>query len=271
MNCNRNKDSLALYVGGDLPTGEADKMSAHLQVCAECRRYCESLANNQLLMRTLRPEPVSTAALAEMREELFSRLETVQKRPGFWIRIERALMLETRRPRLAVAGVALAVIVSATLFAQLRHVTASPDDAAAVFESNDTLRLPESYRDWVFVGSVTELPHAGKRSQSVYMSPVAYREYKSTGTFPEGTVMVLESAKQAPEGIQVSLEASVKDRRFSQGWGYFRFEGAGGRLAARAQALPESAGCVACHRDRGAADHVFTQFYPILRSASGVL
>ena len=122
---------------------------------------------------------------------------------------------------------------------------------AAVFESNDTLRLPEIYRDWVFVGSVTELPHAGKLSQSVYMSPVAYREYKRTGTFPEGTVMVLESAKQAPEGIQVSLEASVKDRRFSEGWGYFRFEGAGGRLADRAQALPESAGCVACHRDRG--------------------
>ena len=33
------------------------------------------------------------------------------------------------------------------------------------------------------------------------MSPVAYREYKQTGKFPEGTVMVLESAKQAPEGI----------------------------------------------------------------------
>ena len=140
---------------------------------------------------------------------------------------------------------------------------------AAVFENSDTLRFPEEYRNWIFVGTSTQLSHSvsaaakagGEAAQNVYINPGAYREYRRTGVFPEGTVMVLESAKEA-----LALTASVKDRRFNDGWGYFRLSDDDGRVTAKAQVLPESAGCLGCHRDRAATDHVFTQFYPVLRS-----
>jgi hypothetical protein len=95
-------------------------------------------------------------------------------------------------------------------------------------------------------------------------------------------VLVLESARQVAKnesGLEgsygkefVGLEASVKDSsRFEGGWGFFDFTDSQGGLTERAQPTPDSAGCVACHRDRAATDHVFTQFYPVLRSAAGVL
>jgi len=97
------------------------------------------------------------------------------------------------------------------------------------------------------------------------VNPEGYREYTRTGRFPEGTVLVLES--------EATVAASVKDHRFADGWGYFQF-GNGPQThqaTLEAAALPATAGCVACHRAQGARDHVFTQFYPVLRAALGVL
>jgi len=71
----------------------------------------------------------------------------------------------------------------------------------------------------------------------------------------------------APHRRSAVLLASVKDSvRFDGGWGFFDFTGADGRVAATADAQPESSGCRTCHRRDGATDHVFTQFYPGLRS-----
>jgi hypothetical protein len=241
MNCNRAKETLPLYAGGDLSPAEADKIGAHLQQCASCRESYEGLAKQQTLLRSLRQTSVTPAALASMRQGLFPRLAA--QRLGWWLRLERLLFGEGRRPRLAFAGAAIAVIVSATFFAQLWQVTANP--AVAVFEDSDTLRLPADYRDWIALGTASTGPHSGK----IYVNPAAYHEYERRGKFPEGTVMVLESNHKNDAAI--TLEASVKDRRFNEGWGYFRFDGTAEGLAKKTRALPESAGCLACHRDRG--------------------
>src|SRR4030095_9741507 len=161
----------------------------------------------------------------------------------WWVRLERFLLIEARRPRLAFAGAAIAVIISATFFAQLWQVTANP--TVAVFRGRDTLRLPADYRKWIVLGTASTGPHVG----NIYVSPAAYHEYERVGKFPEGTVMVLESKAARNSGI--ALEASVKDRRFNEGWGYFRFDATAEGLAKKTRALPESAGCLACHRDRG--------------------
>jgi hypothetical protein len=240
MNCNRAKETLPLYAGGDLSAAEADKISAHLQQCAGCRQLYEGLASQQTLLRSLRQTTVTPAALASMRQGLFPRLAAEPL--GWWVRLERLLLIEARRPRLAFAGAAIAVIVSATLFAQLWQVTANP--AVAVFEGPDTLRLPD-YRKWTVLGTASTGPHAG----NIYVSSAAYQEYRRRGKFPEGTVMVLES--KAASNIGIALEASVKDRRFNEGWGYFRFDTTAEGFAKKTRALPESAGCLACHRDRG--------------------
>jgi len=102
---------------------------------------------------------------------------------------------------------------------------------------------PDVYREWVFVGTpVTpndlndgEAPFP--EFHNVYINPSAWRKWKKSGTFPEGTVMVKEltsvGAKKATsgngyfEGEFTGLEMSVKDSKpipgRGQGWGYFSF------------------------------------------------
>lgn len=279
MNCGHSRKLLAWYVGGDLPADKGDDLRLHLEHCRECRECYLRLDGNQNLLRSLRQEVVTAAALAEMRRSLFSRIEDARGNLGWRVRFERVLFGELRRPRYAVLCFALLAIISATVFAQLRHVSASPDSAIATLEESDTLRLSESFREWVLIGTSTQFSHSGKGRvpQNVYMHPEAYRSYQKTRRFPEGTVLVLEAPGAGGNDRDAGvLVASVKNDRRPGGWAYFQFENGGEQKTDdpktnAAQPLPETAGCLACHRERGATDHVFTQFYPVLRSASGVL
>ena len=94
--------------------------------------------------------------------------------------------------------------------------------------------------------------------------------------------MVLEMASAETKqdaGLQgsyekdfIALEASVKDSgRFEGGWGYFGFTGTDGKPKAKAQPFSDEAGCRKCHEEQAAKDHVFTQFYPVLRSVGAIL
>lgn len=165
--------------------------------------------------------------------------------------------------------------------------TLASDRAAAVFESPDTLLRPTGYREWIFVGSSLGLQYNPKDEKqesgkleykNVYLNPEAYREFARTRKFPEGTVLVLETAsaetKKEP-GLQgsfqkeyIGLSAAVKDsNRFKEGWAYFRFSDGGAKLKATAKPAAKEA-CYDCHREKGAIDNVFTQFYPVLRAAA---
>jgi hypothetical protein len=188
-----------------------------------------------------------------------------------------------------------AVVKTITLLAfatiSLAGITAAqtgPAAPAAIFEGTNTLVRPVGYREWVFVGSSLGLSYAQNPEQTrnpgaelyhnVYIDPAAYREYSRTGKFPEGTVMILELAsaetKREP-GLQgsyekefVALEASVKDsKRFEGGWGYYGFTERGGTLKAKADPFPPGS-CWSCHNQKAATDHVFTQFYPVLRAVA---
>jgi hypothetical protein len=167
-------------------------------------------------------------------------------------------------------------MVSASVLAQIRHAAPAISRPAAIFDGSGMLLRPEQYRDWILAGGVLRPHHsAGDRSAqdrrpessaSVYINPAAYEEYARTGSFPEGTVMVLETAAGANNGSV--LLASVKDRaRFTEGWGFFDFTGADGIVKSAAQALPGPSDCRSCHGKLGRSDHVFTQFYPALRSS----
>ena len=160
------------------------------------------------------------------------------------------------------------------------------DKPVAQFEGKDTLLRPVGYREWVFVGSSLGLRYnqnAGEKSPSksepyhnVYINPAAYREFSNTGKFPEGTMMILELAKAESKnepGLQgsyqkdyLALEASVKDsKRFEGGWAYFSFTDKDGNPKSKAQPFVTTA-CWSCHHQKAATDHVFTQFYPVLRA-----
>ena len=189
-------------------------------------------------------------------------------------------MLGFRRRSYALAAFGVFGIVSVSMLAQMRNTALENKQSVALFEGRQTLLRPDGYRDWIFIGGSEGSRRSGADASAsttptrkVYINPSSYREYVKTGKFPEGTLMVWESANREadtanPHPQSAVLLASVKDSaRFDGGWGFFDFSGLDGTVTSKAQALPESSGCRACHRQLAETDHVFTQFYPVLRSA----
>jgi hypothetical protein len=96
-----------------------------------------------------------------------------------------------------------------------------------------------------------------------------------TGSWPDGTVFILEFRDSQSEGSinragrfatnLVFLEAEVKDSRFPDGWAFYRF-GPGNDLARVAEPLSGAAAapCVECHSEHAAVERTFVQFYPTL-------
>jgi hypothetical protein len=146
---------------------------------------------------------------------------------------------------------------------------------------------PDVFREWIWVGeplTPNEL-NDGEASfpefHDVYINPSAWREWKKSGTFPDGTVMIKEltsiGSKKAPsgngyfQGEFTGLEHAIKDsKRFpkeSKGWGYFTF---GHKYPLKKQAaLQDVNACAQCHTANAQDDEVFTQYYPVLRAAKG--
>ena len=154
------------------------------------------------------------------------------------------------------------------------------------FNSAGELIQPTGYREWIFVGTpVTpnELNN-GKAPfpefHAVYIHKSAYRKWKKTGAFPDGTILMKElisvGSKQAASGKgyfmgeYIGLEATIKDsKRFKDepgNWAYFSFTQEGKPLKKTAKAFPAGK-CNICHQSFAKDDWVFTQYYPVLRAA----
>ncbi len=196
----------------------------------------------------------------------------------------------TRSPhplgRWAVAFVAVVTILAAS-------ADGPPADAdwGPKWNAAGELVLPKGFHEWVFLGSPLT-PHALNDDKAafpeyhnVYVQPEAYRAYRRTGEWPEGTILLKElqltRAKTHADGSsdEVSgrgyfpaalngIDISVKDsERFeaSNGWGFFNFGHHAPPYAETAPALPIDA-CAGCHIAH-ADEMVFSKFYePILQA-----
>jgi hypothetical protein len=274
MNCSSSRETLALFIENDLPAAEAEAVARHIDACLRCQEICLQLQRSQSLLKSRLRTPLQPLqggdVLDAVRETVFSQIRNTSITPGRFLRVERVLFLGFREHRYAFASLALLAVISATLLGQIRRAAPAIQSTAAVFEGKDTLVLPDRYQDWVFIGTSNGLNHSGPHDafNRVYVNPAAYREYAKTGTFPDGTVLVLERVHAGSQSEPAAaLQASVKDSsRFAGGWGFFDFTTKDGEISAKAQALPDGT-CRPCHELRGQTDHVFTQFYPVLRSA----
>ncbi len=112
---------------------------------------------------------------------------------------------------------------------------------------------------------------------NIYIQPESYRQFATTGKFPDKTVLVMEvrsPGSRASINKQgkfadhfIGIEAAVKDEtRFAEKWAYFNFIGPRGEALPQARPFPKQA-CWKCHHEHGAVDNVFVQFYPVLREA----
>ena len=157
-------------------------------------------------------------------------------------------------------------------------------DPKPEFNAKNELVRPEGYREWIFVGASLAMGYnegasmpENPKFHNIYIQPFAYQQYKKTGKFPEGTILMMEVLSAGShasinrrgqfEDKMTGVEAAVKDsKHIPEGWGYFSFDGGDGKIAPTAKAFPKER-CWSCHSEHGANDNVFTQFYPVLREA----
>jgi hypothetical protein len=155
----------------------------------------------------------------------------------------------------------------------------SPTDVASpAFLPDGRLVFPAQYREWIFLSSGLDMsyteaaPMAGASMfDNVFVNPQAYREFERTGTWPDPTLLVMEARGGSTRGSinkrgkfqsedLMGVEVHVKDlQRFAGGWAFFAFDG-----TQPAQQIEPAAPCYSCHREHGAVDTTFVQFYPTL-------
>ncbi len=165
-------------------------------------------------------------------------------------------------------------------------------DIPPVWSSDGKLIQPKDFREMVFIGAPLT-PHGlndGKANfpefHNVYVQPAAFKAYRATGKWPEGTMMIKElqlvddPKGDFPDGSRVlpsgrgyfpgavnGLDVSVKDsKRFAEtnNWGYFNFNHAAPPYLAEA-ALKPSDQCAGCHIANAHEDMVYVDLYkPIL-------
>jgi hypothetical protein len=147
----------------------------------------------------------------------------------------------------------------------------------AEYSGDGQLVFPERYREWVYLTSGFDMSYnAAMRMghhmfDNVFVNPEAYRAFLATGTWPDGTLLVLEARRAEDKGSInksgnfqgteiMGVEVHVKDEaRFSDKWAFFGFDD-----QTRAQMIPHSADCYSCHVAHAAVDTTFVQFYPTL-------
>ncbi len=179
------------------------------------------------------------------------------------------------------------IACAAALLAGCAQPHAEPTTPATgpQFDAAGQLLPPADYRGWRYITSGYAMGYgpvaqaaaaAGVRVfDTVYVAPAAHDQFVATGTWPESTMFVLELRTAEGEGSIVTdgqfqsglegLEAAVKDSaRFTSGWGYFAFPTDAAGPTGPAEPQPQDSACNDCHRQHGAVENTFTQFYPTL-------
>ncbi len=192
---------------------------------------------------------------------------------------------------LGTAAVTVAMLMISILAPTGQSEAMAARDWGPKWTADGKLRLPKDYHEWVFLGSPLT-PHALNGGEApfpeyhnVYVQPQAYRAYKRTGEWPEGTIMfkelqlLLNGNSKDGSSVEVSgrgyfpgalngVDISVKDsKRFkdTEGWGFFTFGHTAPPYPGVAELQPVD-NCAGCHI-ANATNMVFSKFYdPILNA-----
>jgi hypothetical protein len=173
--------------------------------------------------------------------------------------------------------VVLALFVLAASWVYTLAAQAPAGDGPKYVNGTNKLIRPDTYREWVFLGSSLGLdyPEPGAaprpdRFNNVFVNPSSYRSFMQTGKWPDKTIWVLEFRGVGTEAVAnrtgkfqtgiVSFEANVKDSRFPDGWGYFVFRDAEKDVAPLSGDTAKR--CIDCHTAHTAVERTFVQFYP---------
>lgn len=190
-----------------------------------------------------------------------------------WLDAGAGMILPLMNTRIHAPSVAVLILLLPIAFGK----DAQPASTGPQFTAAGELKLPEHYREWVYLSSGFDMSYrpaltAGHHTfDNVFVPADSYGAFVQTGRWPDKTMLVLEvrgaEGKGSPnrsgsyQGTEVmGLEVHVKDEtRFPGQWAFFGFEG-----TQSARMIPQSADCYACHAAHAAVDTTFVQFYPTL-------
>jgi hypothetical protein len=170
------------------------------------------------------------------------------------------------------AGAALSIACALLLAADF-----APSPDRPQYTPEGRLIFPQNYREWVYLSSgfgMTYGPLASPNPMfdNVFVNPSAYRAFRQTGKWPDGTLLVLEMRAPDSKGSinrggnyqsgVMAIETHVKDEaRFPRKWAFFGFRNDAKVSETRAA---DTSDCYTCHEPNGAVDTTFVQFYPTL-------
>lgn len=169
-------------------------------------------------------------------------------------------------------------LMTATLFAGAEDGTRLD---VARFDADGNILVPKDLDEWVFIGSSLGMgysqqefdPDSPGMFQIVRMEPQAFKAFKETGTFVDGTMFSLHFYGSQNE-ISINRAGYVMDdlhfaeihykdsQQFPDGSNFYNL--VNGEPIGTEIALPND--CVTCHERDGAYDGVFVQFYPTIHA-----
>ena len=165
------------------------------------------------------------------------------------------------------------LFAAATVILFALWLQAAPRQSVVKYTAEGQLKLPENYREWVFLSSglgMTYGPAAQGETHpmfdNVFVNPEGYRAFLKTGKWPDKTIFVLEirgaetnasiNKGGHTQGDIRAIEVEVKDASAKTGtWTFYGPDG---------KAFPTSASCYQCHEKNTAVENTFVQFYPTL-------
>jgi hypothetical protein len=176
------------------------------------------------------------------------------------------------------AGKLLAATI--VLLGSVALLKSAPKPAVSTpeYTTDGQMKLPENYRQWVYLTTGFDMSYNPGMSSmdhhmfdNVFVNPESYKAFVETGTWPNKTVLVLESRMGIGKGSInqkgnyqsteiMGIETHVKDEaRFPGKWAFFGF---GDEKTAKM--IPTNMECYSCHGAHAAVDTTFVQFYPTL-------
>ncbi len=172
----------------------------------------------------------------------------------------------------------LSVAIIAALFAAIAAIAADePSVDVARFDKDGDLLVPDNMDEWIFLGSSLGMgysqdnfdPDSPGMFQIVRMEPTAYKAFRDTGRFVDGTMISLHFYGSQNE-VSISRAGYVMDNlhfaeihykdseKFPDGFNFYNVNN--GDTVVAEISLPNE--CVECHKRDAAYDGVFVQFYP---------
>lgn len=178
------------------------------------------------------------------------------------------------RPTLLILVSMLVLLCSGVRPSSAQNSSATSETPS--YTQDGKLEFPANYRRWVYLSSGIDMSYRKNMMMdhsmfdNVFVNPAAYDEFLKTGTWPDKTMLVLETRKAASHASinkagqfqtteTMGNEVHVKDSRFPGGWAFFGFDD-----EKPAKMIPVKADCYSCHQEHGAVDTTFVQFYPTL-------